>query len=185
MATLVLPEPQTQPSSTLPAAPRLRSWLDGDWAILFSHPDDFVGCDLEADRWLTIVQRKFADHGVRPLALATPSRQLDCGWVAQISGNPGAVMLCDPVERVDLQARRLHEEVVGTQRRFVMIIDRTLYRRRTYSYVNPAYGDPARLPSPLDFVGWVKSLRGSSSAADRYTIERRPRRLILVDEIAA
>jgi hypothetical protein len=168
MATLVLPELQTVPNPDLLAAgSSIRLWLKDDWAILFSHPNDFVSCDLELDRWLVILRRTFVDHGVRPIALAKSARQLDCGWVTQVSGDPSTVLLSDPVELVDLHARRLREAIGSMEQRFVMIIDAMLCRRETHSY-----SDLAHLPSPLDFVGRVKALR-ETPATDRRAIDSR------------
>ena len=44
MATLCLGEVDV-------AAPLLREWLDGDWALLFAQPQDFEEQGLERDRW--------------------------------------------------------------------------------------------------------------------------------------
>ena len=38
------------PMSSLDMSTSLRDWLGDRWAILFSHPDDFVSYDLEMDR---------------------------------------------------------------------------------------------------------------------------------------
>ncbi len=165
MATLVLPgQPIARGTDIASEAVSLRSWLGDDWAIIFSHPDDFVRCELEMDRWLAIARRTLTEHDVRPLALAKPGRPLDSGWVSQVTGDMSAVLLQEPsrirrpaavrFDWLDWGARRLQDEMSGLGRRFVMIIDTTLCPRRTF-----AYETPNGLPSPLELVGWVRTLR--------------------------
>lgn len=156
MATLVLPQSSGYP---LPRTPRisLRAWLNDSWAVLFSHPDDFVECEMEQDRWLAILQRSFAEQRVRPLALSRPAQPVDAGWVTRLSGDPGLVLLEDASEYFGLHARQLREGILAAGSRFVMILDSMLVRRKTYTY-----SDPSRLPSPLDFLACIRTLRARS-----------------------
>jgi alkyl hydroperoxide reductase subunit AhpC len=128
----------------------LRQWLDGRWALLFSHPDDFAQCDFELDRWLQIVGAAFARARIRPLALARASRLVDRGWVSQLTGGACLVSLHEPADDahlVDLHAHRLESAIAQTPQRFAMLIDAALRRRFTCTYA-PA----ERPPSPLTLV---------------------------------
>ncbi len=167
MATLMLAGHPAGGNADSIGATSLSEWLQDDWAVLFSHPDDFVRCELEWDRWVTIAQSAFTAAHVRPLALATLEHPLDCGWVARLSGGACAVPLMREAciskpqtlagrhfDFTDFHARRLQEDIEGMGERFVMIIDASLRRRRTYAYVAAN-----TLPSPLDFVRWVRTLR--------------------------
>jgi alkyl hydroperoxide reductase subunit AhpC len=171
VATLVLAS--RTPSGTLHTAgtvqqtltsPSLRNWLRGGWAILFSHPDDFLHYDLEMDRWLVVTQRAFAERDIRPLALAAPTSDPERGWVAQVSDDSRAVLLEDTQQHfgpVDLQATVLREEIEQSARRFVMIIDGELRKRRMFNYDTLSH-----LPSPLEFLGWAEALRTKQREAD-------------------
>lgn len=155
MATLNISETaaDAHPDSHVP----LRRWLDGRWAILLSHADDFVKCELEIDRWLGIVGDAFARARIRPLALSRQSCPIDQGWVSQLSGGPCVVSLherSDGRSRLDLRARQLRDEIAGTRQRFAMIIDSTL-RGRTLR----VYGAAEPPPSPLDLVRLACRLR--------------------------
>jgi hypothetical protein len=159
MATLVLTgHPIIGGSDVVGSALSLSEWLKDDWAILYSHPDDFVRCELELDRWVALARPAFAASRIRPLAVAKPGRPLDCGWVTELTGDARALRLYDPAGRrpnsLDFRARLLQEDIESTAERFVMVVDASLRRRKTY-----AYGAQDRLPSPLDFVRWAGALR--------------------------
>jgi alkyl hydroperoxide reductase subunit AhpC len=139
-------------------SPSLRAWLRGDWAILFSHPDDFVRYDLEMDRWLVVAKRAFAERGIRPIALASPTSDPEQSWITQVSGDNRSVLLEDASQQyfgpVDRQTPVLREEIELAKRRFVMIIDDELRQQKIFSY-----GTLSNLPSPLEFLGWTEALR--------------------------
>ncbi len=169
MATLLLAS-RTRSAATLSNAthsadlqqtltsPSLRAWLRGDWAILFSHPDDFVRYDLEMDRWLVVAKRAFAERGIRPIALASPMSDPERSWITQVSGDSRSVLLEEASQQyfgpVDLQTPALREEIEQVKRRFVMIIDDELRQQKIFSY-----GALSNLPSPLEFLGWAEALR--------------------------
>jgi hypothetical protein len=149
------------------ASPSLRTWLGNDWAILFSHPNDFVSYDLEVDRWLVITRRAFSDRHVRPIALgvATGDGEIrpDHSWVSQVSGDERTILLEDPKQQhfgpVDLQAPVLREEIERSERRFVMIVDNALRVQKKLSYASLS-----DLPSPLELLGWANALRAKQVA---------------------
>jgi alkyl hydroperoxide reductase subunit AhpC len=141
----------------------LRRWLDGRWAILFSHPDDFVQCELELDRWVGILGDAFARARVRPLALSRRTCPIDRGWVSQLSGEACVVSLREPAHGpFDLHARRLQAAIEGLGQRFAMIIDSTLRRQRTFTYETAE-----RLPSPLDLLRLACRLRNEQTPEQR------------------
>lgn len=169
---LAAPTASTGTQHTL-NSPCLRTWLRDDWAILFSNPDDFVSYDFETDRWLVIARRAFAEHHIRPIALASPAREVDLSWVTQVSGDGRTVLLEDPSQQhfgpVDLQPPVLRERIEQSDGRFVMIIDNALRIRKMFTY-----RFLSDLPSPLELLGWADALRSKQGAegAESQTGER-------------
>jgi len=136
----------------LPAA-ALRRWLDGRWALLFSHPDDFAAYGFESDRWLVHVEEAFAATRIRPLALAG---QHETGWVTAVGGCTTSLAL-DEIQRYPV-ARDSREEALRSAAfepatRFVMTLDAALRLRRTFVYTQQD-----RLPSPMDLAVIAKGV---------------------------
>ena len=141
------------------AAPALRRWLHGRWALLFSHPDDFAAYGFESDRWLLHVQEAFAATDIRPLALAG---RHEAGWVTQAGGCTTSLALDEiqryPVAR-DSREESLRAAAFDPTARFVMTLDSALRLRRTFVYTQRD-----RLPSPMDLAVLAKGLRDGSRA---------------------
>jgi hypothetical protein len=159
MAKLLLSAAHSDHAANLPT-PSLRSWLG-----LFSHSGDFVRCELEMDRWLSVLQRTFATARIKPLQLlSVPGQALEGSWVCEVSGDASLVPLSDareaPSNACDLQVYALREAICALgRRRFVMIVDDSLRIRRTF-----AYSALAEVPSPLEFVGWAAAARAKGAA---------------------
>jgi hypothetical protein len=151
------------PGRPLPLSSSLRPWLRGQWALLFSHADDFACHDLESDRWAVVLEQSLDAAHVRPVALTS---RIDAGFESWVTQAGGAFVTIAPEEPrrgprlIDLQARALRDAVERSSSRFVMIVDESLRLHRTFAY---APGD--RLPSPLDLVAMAGRLRSASRAA--------------------
>lgn len=160
MATLLLRGASSLTDDAPKEQPWLRHWLADSWALVFSHPGDFVRCELEMDRWQSVMQHTFATCRVKPLELhAEPAPASHISWVSAVGGDARRVQLLDPRESRlmvrDLQAHTLHDEILALgHRRFVMIVDEVLRSRRTF-----AYSALAEIPSPLEFAGWAAAAR--------------------------
>jgi len=108
------------------------------WALLFSHPDDFASYGFEADRWLVHVREAFAATGVRPLALAATAGSSTADWVTQVGGSSCAGL----------------RAAIADGRRFVITLDDSWRPRRTFFYTRRD-----RLPSPMDLAVAAERLR--------------------------
>ena len=162
MATLLL---DTEGSiESRPAVRSLQDWLSGAWGLLFSHPDDFAPNDVEADRWLVLLEQSFAVARVRPFALA--SDQNACGWLAHVNGEPingeqARVVLAEAnylPHIFDFRVHALREAIARSDSRFVIMLDDGLRLRRTFKY---SLQD--RLPSLFDLVAMIGQIRTRTS----------------------
>lgn len=160
MTTLVVPESRLGAANVSSSVIPLREWLGQCWAILFSRPDDFDQEQLERDRWIRVLERSFAQHGVRPLALARhepDSQEASLGWLAELGDGYAALLSTaapTPGSMRDFRAGTLRAEIAQSGARFAMIVDSDLRCQRTIRY------DAATdLPSPIELVGWAVARR--------------------------
>jgi alkyl hydroperoxide reductase subunit AhpC len=158
MTTLLLETQRVAREGGLFAHPvSLRAWLAGDWGLLFSHPDDFAYYDIEADRWLSLLQEAFTAASLRPLGLARHPDATLHGWIAEVNGGARSVALTDRgywPHIADFRTHALRESVHRSRSRFVMILDADLRLRRTMFY---AAG--SQLPSLFDLIALAQKAR--------------------------
>jgi hypothetical protein len=156
MAILLLDRDGASMERRSAATCSLRAWLNDDWALLFSHSDDFAQHDVEADRWLVLLHDAFAAAGVRPIALGSSSSAGASGWLTQVNAHSARVSLAEhPLPQVaDLQLRTLREAIERSSSPFVMMIDEDLRLRRTFEY--SAHN---RRPSLFDFIATAAKVR--------------------------
>jgi alkyl hydroperoxide reductase subunit AhpC len=140
----------------------LKDWLQGDWGLLFSHPADFAHTDLEADRWLAVVQDALAQAHIRPFAAESDQPRYGTNWIEEINGRDTAVFLDDELpsysDEMEFNSIVLASAISRAPARFVMILDHQLRLRRTFTY---SKGN--QLPSVLDFIATVEKLTAATS----------------------
>lgn len=140
-----------------PSVATLRDWLQGRWALLFSHPDDFASYGFEMDRWIVHVSETFAVARVSALALTGRKARIDNTWVNAIGGSEIAIRSSDAHRTngtMQARERTLISTVISQTARFVLIVDESLRPRRTY-----AYSPLDRLASPIDLAWMAHRLR--------------------------
>jgi alkyl hydroperoxide reductase subunit AhpC len=143
------------------SAPLLREWLGGDWALLFSHPEDFQDQGLERDRWLEILRDEFRARGVRPVACRRASGDADGSWVGELICDHRLLRLGAAAaasgEPIDMSARSLRDKILSLAPRFVLIIDESLQRRGVLKY-----SAGRTTVSPLDLLASIDAFRHRS-----------------------
>jgi hypothetical protein len=159
MTTVIFLESQFD-TSTGTSSVSLREWLGQHWAILFSHPDDFDQEQLERDRWIRVLERRFTEQAVKPLALARQGHDAQLpslGWLDELGdGCAAQVSIAIPLEGTahDFRATTLRAQILHSDTRFAMVIDSDLLCRQAVRY-----RAAIDLPSPLDLLGWAVALR--------------------------
>src|SRR5262245_56634010 len=99
------------PARALSLSSALRPWLRSQWALLFSHADDFACRDLESDRWAVVLEQSLHAAHLRPVALTSCDAEFE-SWVTQVGG---AFVTLAPEEPrrgprlIDLHARALRD----------------------------------------------------------------------------
>ena len=114
-------------------------WKDGSWAVFFSHPADFTPvCTTELGRVAQLAD-KWADRGVKPIALSVDSVDDHNGWKPDIEEFAGASVdypiIADPDKRVAELYDMIHPNQGDTSSvRSVFIIDPAKKIRLTMTY---------------------------------------------------
>src|SRR5579872_315774 len=137
--------------------PILREWLDGEWGLLLSHPDDFEDHSIERERWLEVIQQEFRASGVKPIVYRHRSGEPDRGWVGRVTGDERRVRLTHS-DVIDSAARRLRDVLVEVPAaHFAMMVDPALICRGVLMYQRSLIAiSPV---GPLDLLGPIAKLR--------------------------
>lgn len=148
----------TIPLNQLPmsSVSSLCSSLNGQWALLLSHPEDFYWSGFESDRWLVLLEAALSAAKVKLLTLASKPFQ-DCVWFTAVSGaqmvlNAGGSILNR--ERVGLHRQRSIRGISPISSRFIIVIDAVACPRWEYTYALPE-----KVPSIFDLVTMTHKLR--------------------------
>lgn len=144
--------------------PSLRRRLDGAWALLFSHVDDFSVQGFEADRWLAHVRAAFASTNVRPLAGATDAYEHSTSWVVE-AGGAAVCMNLEDIRHILLReegSECMREAALDSRVRFVILLDHQA--RVRWSYL---YQPEQQPPSPIDLARLAESKRLEALEADQ------------------
>ena len=96
---------------------RFHEWIDGRWAILFSHPKDFTPVCTTELGYMARIHGEFERRGCRILALSTDPVGDHAAWLGDIAETQGAHVDYPIVADTDLSVSKrydmIHEEAEG------------------------------------------------------------------------
>jgi len=144
MATLTLSHTTDVPSSSTASTQRtpLREWLGGQWAVLFSNPEDFAPHPTTPEGFITLLADDFAACGAKPISFdagsgteSTPSWLDFAGTDATkivLNSDAQAGQIVDLAERT--LAMKLDRLLNQLPSRFVIVLDEKARCRTTITY---------------------------------------------------
>lgn len=168
MATLIVADRQTLPAAPVPQRlTTLLDWLDDQWAVLFSHPEDFAPHPSTPAGFITLLAEDFAEYGVKPLVLADASNS--ASWLEYAGADASTVVLDDgqaDAQVVDLAEHSLLSKLNRMDSPFVMVIDANGRCRSTITYRARRDNGPRTIYDVLAVVQMLQ--RGSNVTPEHY-----------------
>jgi alkyl hydroperoxide reductase subunit AhpC len=120
------------------AGRELHEALNGDWALLFSHPQDFGPAPSKMHRWLEQLRYELNARRVRAIEVRREGGASSASWIDQLQLDPELVRLREPpfaaADPISFAARALRAELLTQSCGFVLIIDGALKRRGVLRY---------------------------------------------------
>jgi alkyl hydroperoxide reductase subunit AhpC len=135
----------------------LHEWLGGNWALLFSNPEDFQPRAKGKDRFLGELRREFDARALRAITIKRDGLP-EGSWLDELHFDRELIRLREPAfaaaDAISFAARALRGELLTLQSRFVLIIDGALKRRELLKYSAGRHS-----ASVLDLLASVDALR--------------------------
>jgi thioredoxin-dependent peroxiredoxin len=159
MATMIL---SNKPLATAELAHErvvsLRDWLDGNWAAVFSNPNDFAPSPTTPAGFITCIADAVLTAGIKPIAFNRSLGLPLSSWLDHAINDDSLVVLNNDGEDViDMAEYALALHLDGLHRSFVSLIDERGRVRMTVKY-RPLDGER----SMADVVELVTALRNGS-----------------------
>ena len=147
----------------------LREWLDGHWAIVMSHPDDFAPRPTTPIGYAHHIADAVLASGVKPIAFEASLEQVKPNWLDHTVNDDAVVVLDRSTDRiVDLAERMLSTKLATLKHRFVVFLDERGRCRRTMEYREESLQSRRCTISALLEV--VAALRGTGAIAAKRTL---------------
>lgn len=140
------------------AGHELHEWLNGDWALLFSHPGDFDRPAAGRGRWLQDMRYEFNARRAQAIAVKRDGGECATSWIDELQIDREILRLREPpftaADRISFAARVLRGELLALQSRYVVIVDGALKHRGMLRY-SPGRGGV----SVFDLLASIDALR--------------------------
>lgn len=167
MATLVLDDASFDPGGS-PSSGALRNWLNGSWAVLFSHSEHFSPDASTPKGYLTCLGEVLGGSGIKLLELSSGDAMQS--WIEDSDPARCRISLREMNDNgaVDLQARTLIKKIEQTVRPFVIVLDQHANCRTTVRYRPENIVRPRTLE---DLIGTINVLRRETGCGMRAATE--------------
>jgi alkyl hydroperoxide reductase subunit AhpC len=91
-------------------------WLDGSWAVLFSHPKDFTPVCTTELGYLARIEPEFAKRGVKLIGLSVDPLDSHLRWADDIEETQGARPAYPIIADDDLAVAKLYDMLPATEK---------------------------------------------------------------------
>ena len=151
-----------------PAAVSLCEWLAGQWAILFSNPEDFAPHPSTPAGFHAQIAGQFEELRVKPLALAVSTSEPGHQWLRDIDGASASIRLAGTnaggATVIDFIGCALESKLRNIETPYVAVLDELGRCRLTIRYLRYRTDRPRTVD---ELLRMVKVLRGDVKEVSR------------------